>query len=427
MSHAEEEVQSHHTYSSQEDEGIGRYSAYAIRLRTLLTSSSRYIAYSSDVGEAFRPLTKPSVVRAAYAVSWAYIFTDVGYTCYKSCQGRDLHSSKTQQDVSWIASRRLVFQLLSSLFLPAVTIHSVVKYSAPVFAKSRFLRVRSVGPTVAGLLTVPLLPMLFDEPVEIGVDYAFDLLELKVQEYFGSRQAEKALRARMENLKDMLWKTPKSKDSIANLTSTNATVENRMVDEVGTQESSPLMDSSTATKLAVLGVGVDLVYLPRMRSLVSRHAQRLSCGSLSGSLSQVPRFATPQRQDEKPSQESLLSAAAQHFAKRTLSSLESTAWHQQAPFMQHEDRLRFLATRWACKEAAYKAVYPHIHLRARDISMSRGETRLTAKPQLQLDPQKIYRSLDGASVTELAHQLTLHASISHDGDYVIASVLAESS
>ena len=173
MSNAEEEVQSHHTYSSQDDEGVGRYSAYAMRLRTLLTSSSRYIAYSSDVGEAFRPLTKPSLVRAAYAVSWAYIFTDVGYTCYKSCQGRDLHSSKTRQDVSWIASRRLVFQLLSryvfytysvyscvrplSNVLAAVTIHSVVKYSAPVFAKSRFLRVRSIGPTVAGLLTVPLL------------------------------------------------------------------------------------------------------------------------------------------------------------------------------------------------------------------------------------------------------------------------------
>ena len=174
MSLVEKEVESHHTYRSQNDEGVGRYSAYAMRLRTLLTSSSRYIAYSSDVGEAFRPLTKPSVVRAAYAVSWAYIFSDVGYTCYKSCEGRNLHSSQTHRDISWIASRRLVFQLLSRYvretdavyccvrtlspnLSAAVTIHSVVKYSAPVFAKSRFLRVRSVGPTVAGLLTVPLL------------------------------------------------------------------------------------------------------------------------------------------------------------------------------------------------------------------------------------------------------------------------------
>lgn len=113
MSEVEQSVQSHHTYPSQEDEGLGRYSAYAVRLRTLLTSGSRYIAYSSDIGEAFRPLTRPSVVRTAYAVSWAYIFGDVGYTCYKYCEDRDTSLPQVRGDVAWIASRRTVFQLLS--------------------------------------------------------------------------------------------------------------------------------------------------------------------------------------------------------------------------------------------------------------------------------------------------------------------------
>jgi hypothetical protein len=76
------------------EEGPTRYAAFAVRLRTLITASSRCepalfhllmqtckadslqlidVAYSSDIGEAFRPLTNPYFVRGAYAVSWTYM------------------------------------------------------------------------------------------------------------------------------------------------------------------------------------------------------------------------------------------------------------------------------------------------------------------------------------------------------------------
>lgn len=113
MTKVEEKVESHHANNEAMDESLGRYSAYAMRLRTLLVSSSRYIAYSSDIGEAFRPLTRPIVVQAAYGVSWAYIFADVGYTCYASCKGRDLGDPGVKTDVAWIATRRAVFQTLA--------------------------------------------------------------------------------------------------------------------------------------------------------------------------------------------------------------------------------------------------------------------------------------------------------------------------
>lgn len=61
-----------------------RYLAYGARLKTALTASSRYLAYTSDVGEAFRPIISPLVVKAAYGVSWAYIGLDVGYEGYKA-------------------------------------------------------------------------------------------------------------------------------------------------------------------------------------------------------------------------------------------------------------------------------------------------------------------------------------------------------
>ena len=74
-------------------------------------------------------------------------------------------------------AKRAIFQSTASMcvFLsasltrrrlgPALTIHSVVRYSKPLF-KNMSLRMRGVGPTVLGLATIPALPYIFDEPVE---------------------------------------------------------------------------------------------------------------------------------------------------------------------------------------------------------------------------------------------------------------------
>ena len=50
-----------------------RYLGYAARLRTAVRAAHRYLAYTSDVGEAFRPVVPRWIVRSAYGVSWAYI------------------------------------------------------------------------------------------------------------------------------------------------------------------------------------------------------------------------------------------------------------------------------------------------------------------------------------------------------------------
>ncbi|KAI6035307.1 4'-phosphopantetheinyl transferase [Pisolithus orientalis] len=63
-----------------------------------------------------------------------------------------------------------------------------------------------------------------------------------------------------------------------------------------------------------------------------------------------------------------------------------------------ESIVRFLGVRWAVKEAAYKALYP---------------LRPTWK-------ELTYTSFDNATPARL------HVSASHDGEYIVASVLAES-
>lgn len=52
--------------------------------------------------------------------------------------------------------------------LPALTIHSTVKYSAPLFKRIQNTKIRGWGPTIAGLGVVPFLPYIFDEPVEVN-------------------------------------------------------------------------------------------------------------------------------------------------------------------------------------------------------------------------------------------------------------------
>jgi len=61
--------------------------------------------------------------------------------------------------------------------LPAFTIHTAVKQAKKAFDKSSNLRLRAWGPTVTGLAIVPALPYIFDHPVEVAADRAFEWIE----------------------------------------------------------------------------------------------------------------------------------------------------------------------------------------------------------------------------------------------------------
>ncbi|KIJ70485.1 hypothetical protein HYDPIDRAFT_105223 [Hydnomerulius pinastri MD-312] len=159
-----------------------RYMAYGARLRTALRASSRYVAYTSDVGEAFRPVVPPAIVTAAYGVSWLYLSADVSYEAYKAHRRgpsplEAAHYSEPTR-VGLVAVKRAVFQSIASMALPAFTIHSLVSRSKPIFA-SRFKspRIRTWGPTLTGLAAVPMLPYVFDEPVEKAVDVVWEWAE----------------------------------------------------------------------------------------------------------------------------------------------------------------------------------------------------------------------------------------------------------
>ncbi|PHH83506.1 hypothetical protein CDD82_57 [Ophiocordyceps australis] len=189
-----------------------RYAAYATRFRTLLTTAHRYVAYTSDIGESFRPVAHPKVVRSAYAISWAYIIGDVSYEGYKSYwqNQRVLHPNlklterqekaagpqpptpasgqpgkvSPLEDWRTVMVQRAVFQSIASMGLPALTIHSVVRYSGKALKNVKNVKVRTWAPIGLGLAVVPFLPSMFDEPVEHAVEWLFH----KGFETFGGKQ-----------------------------------------------------------------------------------------------------------------------------------------------------------------------------------------------------------------------------------------------
>ncbi|KAJ3265419.1 hypothetical protein HK104_006298 [Borealophlyctis nickersoniae] len=148
-----------------------RFLGYLARIRNLATAGSRYLAYTSDVGEAFRPVVPPWIVKSAYGISFAYVGIDVAFEAYKAQKRGD-----PTPLIARTVIERSTFQGLASLALPAITIHTVVDTTAKLLKnrpKTTFVR---WAPTTAGLLVVPLLPVLFDHPVEGAVEKAFDII-----------------------------------------------------------------------------------------------------------------------------------------------------------------------------------------------------------------------------------------------------------
>jgi mitochondrial fission process protein 1 len=184
-----------------------------------MLSAHRYVAYTSDIGESFRPIAHPWLVRGAYGISWAYLIGDVSHEGYKAYHRnqRLLHPEQNEhfdatapkkempatmarpdgtpihipaiEDYRTIIAQRAIFQSVASMGLPAFTIHSIVRYSGKAFKNAANATIRTWAPIGVsgslpvewapvdahqlGLAAVPALPYMFDEPVENAVEWGF--------------------------------------------------------------------------------------------------------------------------------------------------------------------------------------------------------------------------------------------------------------
>jgi fission process protein 1 len=131
--------------------------------------SIRYAAYTSDIGEAFRPLVNVWAVRTTYAISWGYVVGDVVYEGYNNkkegMEGQELWKN---------IIKRATFQSFASMIFPMITIHETVKWSKRLVYKPYFPRYLKWGPTLTGLCVIPFLPYMYDHPTEHVCDVFFD-------------------------------------------------------------------------------------------------------------------------------------------------------------------------------------------------------------------------------------------------------------
>lgn len=172
-----------------------------------MLSAHRYVAYTSDIGESFRPIAHPYLVKGAYGISWLYLIGDVSHEGYKAyCRNqRTLHPEKylvdqvekkgeketavtghstgifdklqelaknatstdgvkygggsaitggqivpglvpAIEDYRAVMAQRAIFQAVASMGLPAFTIHSIVRYSGRALKDAKNKTLRTWGP-----------------------------------------------------------------------------------------------------------------------------------------------------------------------------------------------------------------------------------------------------------------------------------------
>ncbi|KAF9550892.1 hypothetical protein EC957_011439 [Mortierella hygrophila] len=128
--------------------------------------------------------------------------------------------------------------------------------------------------------------------------------------------------------------------------------------------------------MGILGIGIDILHLPRLRQVLSRRPDR--------------------------------------FLTRVLTKAELTDFEQLKTELHgdvaHDRAVRFVGVRWALKEATYKAMTPRHKLTWQDVTVYKDQ----GKPCLHISEKEKF----GIG--------TAHCSVSHDGEYLVAQVLFES-
>ena len=95
-----------------------RYAAYSVGF----ARAFRYLAFTSDFGEALRPVVSARIVTGTYAVSIGYCCADVGWEAYK-LQKRGYISEKGHpQSMSQLVAERSIFQAIASIAVPFMVI-----------------------------------------------------------------------------------------------------------------------------------------------------------------------------------------------------------------------------------------------------------------------------------------------------------------
>ncbi|GHJ85959.1 hypothetical protein NliqN6_2361 [Naganishia liquefaciens] len=142
----------------------------------------------------------------------------------------------------------------------------------------------------------------------------------------------------------------------------------------------------------ILGIGVDILHLARLRGVIARRG-------------------------------------ADKVARRILSEREWEGFRAIGNAEKGDviaEQTQFLGTRWAAKEALYKAAYPTYVLTWKQITLLKDARKpvLSITPRAPTEAERTMRAGRDAPQVDGVHE-RVHVSLSHDAGVVVAYVVLE--
>ncbi|CAI5454986.1 unnamed protein product [Caenorhabditis angaria] len=132
----------------------------------------RFLGYANEVGEAFRSLVKPIVVKFSYVVAFGYVAADSIDKSAKESKKSFANDGEKTKRVAIVAGDTVLWQTLASVMIPGFTINRFCHFTNILLEKSTKLppTSRKYTVTLLGLATIPFIVHPIDHFVETSMN-----------------------------------------------------------------------------------------------------------------------------------------------------------------------------------------------------------------------------------------------------------------
>ncbi|KAH8235688.1 hypothetical protein KR032_005292 [Drosophila birchii] len=130
----------------------------------------RYMGYSNEIGESFRPLVPKSLVAASYGMAIGYVCTDT----FDKALRLQMEGASTKEVVIK-GGDVFAWQMMASVAIPGLVINRITWAARSMLSRAPVAVLKTV-PTLVGLASIPLII----HPIDSLVDRVMDATYRKV-------------------------------------------------------------------------------------------------------------------------------------------------------------------------------------------------------------------------------------------------------
>lgn len=130
----------------------------------------RYLGYSNELGEAFRPLISKALVNFSYVVATGYVLADT-YSKASRVYNLPVALGGGAKKATIKAGDVLLWQMLASVIIPGFTINRICWGTGRLLKMAKAAKtLQKTAPTAVGLASIPLII----HPIDKLMDYVMD-------------------------------------------------------------------------------------------------------------------------------------------------------------------------------------------------------------------------------------------------------------